>query len=272
MFDRDALQLLQDTAVQAAGVSKAPTDKPMLLIPEGLSLVDIEANEEGRYRFRGTYKTNIAAEFKDYVIGRAALDSLSIVQVFIDTEAGAAKAFFNLGTASSPGHGDDTANLALKVDAAYAALVKACGAALSQRALSDFLEDWAPIIQPNDYMTVATAVQLIRSVTIKQASEASSTIADMRAERSELETIEANAKGGLAPPAGFTFLAPPFDGFTDRQWTVRLSLNTGSKDPQFTLRIVGDDAVKKELSQEFETRLRDGLPPQVRHYRGVFTP
>jgi uncharacterized protein YfdQ (DUF2303 family) len=284
MFDRDALHLLQQTAVIAAKEAIQPilVDGNAVALATidaegGVKFVETEKWGEGRFRFRGKFSTSRVNEFTNYVTARATPDLP--VQVFIQPDTGTANAFFNLGNPAKPGHGDDTAHLQLLQDPAYKAMLAiATGQGVSQRALSDFLEDWhlqvgvLVGVEAENTMTVSQAVQLIRGVTVRRENETTRVVGDTAESRSEMDSVAAQVKGGGALPLGFTFYAAPFDGFTARTWNLRLALVTGAKDPQFTLRVVGADAIKQEVAREFEHLVRQGVPPTVAVYRGVFAP
>jgi len=91
---------------------------------------------------------------------------------------------------------------------------------------------------------------------------------DLQASRSALEEVEARSKAVL--PSGFYFAAAPYDGFLERTWNLRLSVMPQDK-PVLVLRIVGREDVDEKIAQEFETKVREGLPG-LKIFRGSFTP
>lgn len=276
MFDREALELIQKTAVQAAQVETV-LDGKVIVVPTGVALESAERYSAGRFRFRGTYRTNTLAELIAYITKRG--PAFSGPCVFVDAESGKATAYFNLGDEESPGHGDDTALLNLKLTAGYSAMLAATVSDLSQKQLAAFLEDWADQVSPlyvaEEGETLATgtltsAIAAIRDITITKASETTSVEKELAASASAFASVEAKSRNRL--PAGFRFLTPPYDGFEYRSFTLRLSVSAAAdKAPRLALRIVGLSDVQEKIAQEFEAKIRDGLAG-VPVYRGTFTP
>lgn len=288
MFTQEALDLIQRTAVQARGVSKGPTELPTLVLPNregGIGVIDAEPWQKGRSRFRGMYSTNTLAEFVNYVKARAdALGNtptppdppgLYPISVFVNAENDSAESFFNLGSIQSPGHADDRARLTLRKTAAFAALLKIIGNPWKQRQLAEFCEDWFDVMSPiyggdnPDQPSMTKAIAAIRDITIASKAEANSVQGDMNASRSALEEIEAKSKKQL--PYGFSFATAPYDGFIERTFALRLSVLPQEKEPLLAVRIVGLGDVTERIGQEFEKKVRDGLPG-VAVYRGAFSP
>lgn len=287
MFSEEALQLLQSTAVKAGGVKTIDTFMPQIAVPEGINLEEVEHLQPGRSRFRGRYSTSTLAEFSAYTTARHATapsaSGASIIgsgstSVFVNADADRAKSFFNLGSVENPGHADDVAVLSLKHTAAYAALLDINGKQLKQRQLAEFLEDWFDVVTPvypeswphADVPSITAAIAAIRDITIAAKAEQNSVQGDMGASRSALEEVEARSKKQL--PSGFFFAAAPYDGFNVRTFNLRLAVLPQEKEPLLTLRIVGFADVAEKIGQEFEKRVRDGVPDSVKVYRGTFDP
>lgn len=286
MFTEEALRLVQATAVQANGVQEINTFIPQLAVPDGVKLSNAEHLQEGRSRFRGRYSTTRLAEFNAYTKARheAIADSASEfagagkTSTFVNADNGTAVAFFNLGDVSNPGHADDAAVLSLAKTAAYAALLSIAGKQLKQRQLAEFLEDWFDIVAPTYSEAspekgtpgLSAAIAAIRDITIAAKAEATSVQGDLNASRTALEEVEARSRKTL--PTGFLFAASPYEGFLQRTFTLRLSVLPQEKDPLLTLRIVGLADIDERVGQEFEDKVRSGMPEGVSTYRGVFTP
>lgn len=275
MFDRDALELIQQTAVLAADV-KCIANGLALVVPDRTNIQSAEPYADGRFRFRGTYRTNTLAELIGYTSARRDAAATPPV-VFVNAEDGEAKAFFNLGTVESPGHGDDTAQLSLKRTAGYAALLQHTGRPLKQRELAEFLEDWfdcvAPTYPDNDLpvrASISAAIAAIRDITVTKTAETNSEEKELMTSASAFAQVEAKSKNRL--PTGFHFTVKPYDGFEDRGFNLRLSVQADDeKGPRLALRIVGLSDVTEQIAAEFEQKLRAGLDG-VPVYRGTFTP
>lgn len=288
MFTKEALDLLQQTAVHANEIENVPTFIPQLAVPNGITLQSAEKFQPGRSRFRGKYATSTIAEFNAYTKARheaatasgsnASPAGTGSTSAFVNADDASAIAYFNLGTPSNPGHADDVAVLSLKNTAAYAALLSINGKQLKQRQLAEFLEDWFDAttpIYPDASPTappasLSAAIAAIRDITIASKSEQNSVQGDLNASRSALEEIEARSKKQL--PTSFYFEAAPYDGFLPRVFTLRLAVLPQEKDPLLVLRIVGLADVAEKIGKEFEDKVRYGVPAGVDVYRGSYTP
>jgi len=272
MFTEEALSLIQTTAIRACAVRTLETSHPTVALPDGIKLQSIEHLHQRRFRFRGTYSTSVLADFCGLAKGRATDQAIdNPVSVFVNADDGEAKAFFNLGTPENPGHADDVALLRLDKTAAYAAALAINSKNMTQKALAEWLEDWFDILTPiashgDAAATVTQAIAAVRDITISTKGERNSIQNEMNASRSALEEIEAKSRKQL--PVGFTFRAQPFAGFAERAFTLRLSV-LPSDTPLLALRIVGLDAAKESIANEFEGLVHERLEG-VRLFRGRF--
>lgn len=282
MIEHEALELLQQTAVKAAGIiDVTQADMPVIAVPDGLKLVDIEHYQSGRCRFRGNYTTSRLSEFLAYVSRRVEQqEGAQIIEsgranpsVFIDTDHESAVAYFNLGEPGEAGHADDRATLGLAKTAAFASLVGIVGKQLAQKSLAEWLEDWSAQLTPiysdgEQAHTLKSAIAAVRNITISAQGEASSKVNDFGASRTALENIEAKSKEHL--PAGFAFSCEPYAGFQRRDFQLRLSVITDPQQPKLVLRLVAFEDVQEQIAEEFELLSRAGLPNGVAIYRGTY--
>lgn len=134
---KEAVQLITDTALIATAKA-LDTNTPTVVLPEGSKIVSLEQFSAGRSRFRGTFSSNSLLDFGKYVIDRNVADA----QGFINQDEMTCAVLFNLGTEEVPGHADDRAVLKLKATAGYQAVQAISGRAMSQKDMSDWIEDW----------------------------------------------------------------------------------------------------------------------------------
>ena len=265
-MDSSAIQLIQDTAIQAAQSNRLNTNTPAVIL--GDEIKSIESLQEGRSRFRGKMSTESLQDFIKYTKDHPGGSG------FVDAENVAAKVFFNLGDTEFPGHGDWTATLKLKPTAEYAAMLAVIGKRLSQRDMIDFAEDWAgnvtAIAADGSTINMSKALAAIRKLTIKATAEATHTEKDFGARKSSIEDIEASADDGL--PYAFGFTATPYTDLSIRSFTLRLSVLTGGDKPQLVLRAIALDSAKEAIAQEFKQKLQDGIGSDATLYLGSFTP
>ena len=266
---KDAIQLITDTALQAAA-KPLETHTSTVVLPEGCQVVSLEKWQIGRSRFRGIYSTHSLADFSAYVAHRA----IPSAKGFIDQDEMTCMLLFNLGTDELPGHADDRAFLRLKASAGYKAAQSIGGRAMSQKELSDWIEDWHQYLTPVDdegkAIPVGKAIAAVRTITVKATSESENTVGDTSASRSAMDQIEARSKETL--PAALLFSVIPFEGLTEQQINLRISVITSSAVPALKLRWVGEEVQREDIAQEFKTVLQDKIGANASLALGAFDP
>jgi uncharacterized protein YfdQ (DUF2303 family) len=266
---KEAIQLITDTALEASGKALA-TQTPTIVLPEGCQVVTLEKWQAGRSRFRGIYSTHSLADFGTYVADRA----ISTAKGFIDQDEMTCTLLFNLGNDLAPGHADDRAVLRLKASAGYKAAQAIGGRAMSQKDLSDWIEDWHQYLKPVDdegkEIPVAKAIAAVRTITVKATSESETTLGDTSASRSAMDQIEARSKETL--PAALLFSTIPFEGLTEQQINLRISVITSGAQPALKLRWVGEEVQREDIAQEFKTVLQEKIGTNASLSLGAFDP
>ncbi len=266
MLNKDALQLMLDQHLAAAG-KPLDTEMPTVLLPDSAKVVNLEAFQPGRSRFRGALDTASLADFCTYVLDR----KVSGAQGFVDQDAMSCRVIFNLGDLEHPGHADDTASLKLKPTAAYKALTAIAGSALSQKDLAEWMEDWSQFLTATageDSMGIVQAIAAIRNITIKAASERNHQEGNFNASRSAMDRIEAESQDKL--PDALHFSLVPYEGLGQRVFTLRLSILTTGDKPVLKPRWVGEEIQREEIAQEFKRVLSDKLGEAATLYLGSF--
>ncbi|WP_249584357.1 YfdQ family protein [Pseudomonas viridiflava] len=247
---KEAIQLITDNALIAEGKDLG-TSMPTVVLPEGAKIVNLEQYGAGRSRFRGTFSTSSLADFAKYVIDRAVADAKG----FINQDEMTCSVLFNLGNDEVPGHADDRAVLKLKPTAAYQAVQAISGRAMSQKDMSDWIEDWHSTLSAvgDDLQNIplAKAIAAVRTISVKTTSENNHTVSETRASRSAMDDIEATSKETL--PTSLIFSAVPFEGLQLRDIILRISVITSGAQPVLKLRWVGEDVLRDEIAQEFKS-------------------
>lgn len=266
---KDAIQLITDTALEAAG-KKLETLVPTVVLPESARVIDLEKYQAGRSRFRGTYSTHSLNDFGLYVVERAAPGARG----FINQDEMSCGVLFNIGTAEAPGHADDRAILKLKPTAGYTAAQAIGGRGISQKDLSDWIEDWHQYLTPTDEdgkaIAVAKAIAAVRTISIKSSSESETTVGNTSASVSAMDKIEASSKETL--PAFLQFNTVPFEGLTEQQITLRISVITSGSQPVLKLRWVGEEVQREDIAQEFKAVLQRNIGEAAVLSLGAFDP
>lgn len=271
-MDDAAIKRIQQTAIdsQSLRIPQDFADLGIIALPNDYSVHDLEKFGEVRRRFRGHYQTSSTEDFIAYVKQRKG-------EGYIDTAKQAATVFFNLGDVAGPGHGDHKATLKLEPTAAYSAMQGIDGAPCDQKALLDWLEDWAENMQAivnadgvGTVMAWTTALHSLREVQIKAKREVETRQGDFNAGRTAMEDVEASSRVGL--PAGFVFRCEPYMGLPEREFFLRLSVRTNPDKPLLVLRIVRNEVQNEAIAQDFKRLLIDGVGDDVAMTIGTFTP
>lgn len=266
---KEAIQHITDTALEATG-KPLGTLIPTVVLPESAKVIDLEKFQAGRSRFRGIFSTHSLNDFALYVVERAAPGARG----FINQDEMSCTLLFNLGTTEVPGHADDRAVLRLKATAGYTAAQSIGGRGISQKDLSDWIEDWhqylTPVDEAGNAIPVAKAIAAVRTITIKASSESETTVGDTGASRSAMDQIEARSKETL--PVSLQFRTIPFEGLTEQQITLRLSVITSGAVPVLKLRWVGEEVQREDIAQEFKAVLQRNIADAAVLSLGAFDP
>jgi uncharacterized protein YfdQ (DUF2303 family) len=267
-FTKEALQLVNDNALIAAGKT-LPTFTPTAVIPEGAKVLDLEKFQECRSRFRGVFSTHSLADFSAYVVERSAGEGRG----FIDQDNMSCNLLFNLGDVANPGHADDRAVLKLKATAGYSAVQKIANERLSQKELSDWIEDWhqylTPVDEEDNAIPVAKCIAAVRTITIKATSESETTVSDTGGRRSAMDQIEAQSKETL--PHALLFNVVPFDGLIEQRIRLRVAVITSGAQPVLKLRWIGEEVQRESIAQEFKEVLDKKIDTAAKLSLGSFS-
>jgi len=279
-MDHTAIGRIGQTAIEAAQANRLDTDTPAIILTDSegaQKIVSIEHLQPGRSRYRGKFATQNLTAFAAYVVATVENNTpLKPAQGFIDTDVMTATVFFNLGDHEHAGHGDNVATLKLKPTAAYAALLAAVRAALDQRDLHDFVEDWRDCIvplydgQPRENTSIAPALAAIRDITIDEARKVQHVERDMGTTRSAMESVDAKSSHTL--PSGFLFKATPYEGLQERTFQLRLGVNTGRDKLSLTLRIQQAELIGEAIAKDYLARLGAELGTASTLTLGTFNP
>lgn len=260
-MDHTAIKRIEELAAAGNDI----TDKhalyiPAAVVPSGCDVKSLEHLMERPAHQRLCYDTERLEDFCTYVKEESLSEGNTAV--FVAPDGSGAEGIIDCGMHDTPLWGHHRAQLAMKRSPEYAGLLNACARDLDQRSLVDWLEDWSPIIQPmmddETGLTVAQAIQKIRKVDINAQAKKSSEVGNFSEGRSTFEKIEAQCGEGT-PPALFEITCQPYPHTRMRNIRARLSLKTGAGAPMFRLRIIAEEALKKEIAEEIELEIKTRL-------------
>lgn len=251
-IEQAALQHIEQRALQASAIEGTST--PARLVPHDVKIQSLEGLMVNRSRYRGTFASHLIAEFASYAA------TFPGGATFVDQDKVSARAFFNLGTTEEPGHGDHYADVKLQATAPFLAFRAVVTKQLSQKALAEWMEEWAPYLTAFDGAGITLhfgqAVAAVRRITIGAKKEITTSQGDFSASRTGFEQIEARSEEQL--PAGFRFESAPYHGLDSRSFELRLSVITGDE-PRLVLRDVRFEEAQEAIAQEFADKLKTAL-------------
>lgn len=253
--DGSAIQQIKDLSLAAFYLDPIKsTNCPAVIIPSDYQVKSLESLNDGRFRFRGKLSTTSIADFVRY--SSAYSEGQPGASCFIDADNMCATSVFNLGTLESAGHADNTAAIALKKTAPFCALLDFNGEKSRQKQLAEWLEDWSDFLTAFDadgkVLPIKQAVSAIRRITIESVQSADHEDADFSGKQSLMQSVEAKSKEIM--PVAFEFKCVPYEGLSERRFSLRNSILTGDT-PLFVLRIVQLEAVEEAIANEFRDLL-----------------
>ncbi|WP_140921038.1 YfdQ family protein [Limnobaculum xujianqingii] len=255
-LDASAINEIKDLTLaghHTRGLDAVASD--IAVLPSGYNVVNLEKFNLYRDRFRGCMSTTSIDDFVRYSIQTADFEA-SPAGCFINADAMEAVSIFNLGNVANPGHADNTASIALKKTAPFRALLDINGRKNRQKDLAEWLEDWKEYLLAFDAegaeKSIQQAVSAIRRITIESISSSDHEDQDFSAKRSVMESVEAKSKEVM--PVAFEFKCVPYEGLTERRFSLRLSI-LASDTPQLVLRIVQLETAEEAIAMEFRDLL-----------------
>ncbi len=276
MLDKDAIkELAQAEAITAASKAVAGSfeaGKAIVALPSEFTVHDLEKNLPLRRRARGTMTTSNVAHFAEYVDRQNEPGAA----VFVDQDAMTAVAVLNLGAPDEPGHADNIAKMVAKRMAAFTALLQHVnGQGLAQAKAAEFMEDWPgyfKFFKEATEITPGQAIAAVRKLTVEAMRKLESTEQQLSATRSAFESVSATSTEPL--PTTIYFNCVPYYGLRDRQFVLRLGVQTGGKDPAIVLRIVNKEQHEEEMAAELAELVASsldasGVPVMVGKYQAT---
>lgn len=255
-LDASAITEIKDLTLAGhytKGLNAVASD--IAVLPSGYNVVNLEKFNLYRDRFRGCMSTTSIADFVRYSIQNAELGTIP-AGCFINANEMEAVSIFNIGTIDAPGHADNTASIALKKTAPFRAVLDINGRKNRQKELAEWLEDWRDYLLAFDadgkVMSIKQAVSAIRRISIESMSTSDHEDQDFSAKRSVMESVEAKSKEIM--PVAFEFKCVPYEGLTERPFSLRLSI-LASDTPQLVLRIIQLETAEEAIATEFRDLL-----------------
>jgi len=252
------------------------SDGSAIAIPEGVKIADLENYLVQRRRYRGRMRTNLIAEFVEFVTATSdEYGHQQPIPCFVHAEQMVAEVYFNLGDVDNPGHGDHTAQLEMQKTEAFRQLLKIDGSKMDQRSIAEWMEDWRDHLEAvaedsSTVIPIGHAVAAVRKITIGSTAESTSETQTFSSQQSAMAQVEAKNREKM--PAFLKFTCEPYNGLQERTFTLRLSLITGET-PRIGLRIVRLETQQEEMAKELEEKLRTGFEDTpVKTYVGMFDP
>ncbi|MDX8384782.1 MAG: DUF2303 family protein [Ghiorsea sp.] len=245
---------------------------PHIVHAKNVEITSVEYAMPTRAFMRGDMLTDNVGSFFDYTKQHGNADS----SCFIFSEDMRASVIFDMGSKAKPLHCRHMATLALRKTADFLALgsmVRAAGD-VSQRELSEWIEDYADIITltdaHGDKIETEVGISVLRDLDFSSREVSHHHDHALRSSRSSFKEIQVSSR--LPIPVFISFCCVPYADFESRTFTARLDVLTGYEKPTFSARIVRIDRHKAEMAEEFERLVSKGVSEHgVITYIGSFS-
>lgn len=263
MIDKEAIAALQQgeaisSAVVAVGSAIGQEPRGVLALPSEYAVHDLERMLPLRRRARGSMTTSAVEDFAAYVLQHKHAGAA----VFVDQGRMSALAVLNLGTATAPGHADNTATLQAQASAAYTALrAVANGAAQKQQTVAEFLEDWPGVVKcyhEGTEISPPKAIAAVRTLTLESMRKLEASEGQLSASRSTFESVKASS-GPDPLPTHVYFSCAPYLGLAERTFVLRVGVRADEKAPGITLRVVNAEQHAEDMAAELANLVRGAL-------------
>lgn len=227
---------------------------PAVIMPDGRQVASLEHLLNNPAFHRVTYATERLDDFCRY-IGAARCDGTA---VFVKPDGSGAQAIIDFGSHTAPQWQRHKAGLNMKHTAEFAACLGINGKAMTQRQIIEWLEDWGHIASGvnagGEAMAVPRIIAALRRIDLKAKREASHEDRNFGATRTAMEEIEASSGDGAMPDI-IKITCQIYPCTKQREITLRISLLTGDDKPTLKARIIGLEAINKEVAEEIEMEI-----------------
>lgn len=272
-MEAKAIEMIRDLAVAGASIS-LNTKMPTVLVPDSFTIRELEKFDATRSRFRGSFTTTSMKDYANHVTSRKSEGTTKGFVSADNPDKLSCTAFFNIGDEKKPGHCDDTATLNMKRTAAYDAVRDIVGKQHSQKALSEWMEDWRTSLSATtadgEALDFRKSINAVRNITIAANSSSDHSVGNMSSARSAMEQIEAKSADTL--PAYIVMKTAPYVGLQVRDFVLAVSVITGGEKPAISLRWVQKEAQLEEIGQEFKSVLSAEVGGSAILVLGSFNP
>lgn len=263
MFDKSAIEQVQKASAESVEAYHQTIENacnsenmPFVALPESMRVQELNTEKylTFRRRFRGTFTTTSIEDFVAYCLNNS--DDNTVC--FISDYTMNAKCILDIGNVAEPGHCVHKAELALEMTPEFRALLSICDSKQLQGPLAEWMEDWRDGLNcfdgDNNSIGTAQAIIGVRKITIESAKKQESEVQSFSAERSALESINANADGNR--PHLLTFTCKPYEELSERTFEMRVAMHIeDNKAPRIKLHIKQLAKHNQEMCDELASKL-----------------
>lgn len=237
--------------------------KDIIFLSDNTSVHDLQKFSKTKRRMNGHFRTSsisALAEFAKSTIKES--PEIDTPSCFVG-EDGQAALFFNFGSIENPLHQDLTGSVNLKKTAVFKAIERLKDDQLTQRELSEFIEDFniyvTALDRNGDEIQQSSAIAAIRDMSIEAQRNVGQKSEDYRDESSAFASVEAKFKG--ATPAYLKFNIQPYSEMGNYEFIFRISVLTTNDRISLILRCARWDEILESVNLEFQEKLSESIEP-----------
>ena len=266
---KEALVHSEQNAITALGATGKACKFPVIALPSGVQVHDLEEYQECRNQFRGKLSTHLIKDFLAYT------NQQPVGACFVDSKDMHALSIFDIGDNDKPGHCKHQAHISLKNTAAYREIISINDSRVDQRYLAEFIEDWEENIIALDAdkktMDIKEVIHSVRNLSIEESVQAEHGVGQFSVNKSSIEELNATGKDKKPLPGYLEFSAVPYLGLSSYKFVLRVSLVISKhKSPEFHIRIIKLDEIQETMNDEFFELIDKDMDEKIKLYTGSF--
>lgn len=250
-------EIQETTALNVANMVLSGNN--LVAVPDDANIVDLQQYQNLKRNFEGHFKTPYFEQFFKFIKKHAVGKNTNNASCFIDHHSINARVIFDFGNVETPCQQLIEASLLLEKTVIFCELERRLNQNLTQRELTEFLEDFGSDIHATDgegnVINIGIAINAIRTMTISATASKTQETEDFSESSSDYAKIEAKFKDKT--PKFLIFTIASHTGLSKREFICRIGVKTGDDKIKLVLRCAKFAEVMEAVNAEFQQIIID---------------